>query len=152
VPSFDSGELVLYPPLFMQDPEEHLILNLPSRSLPTIELPFRISAEVFSPGLRPQLTSGEKQSICIMAFTGEQPEGAEPGFELKAQLLDTAGNAARVGRLRVARSVHEPDGFQRLVLDVTPAELTPGDYSFTVKVADPESGQAREASQAVRVN
>jgi hypothetical protein len=87
-----------------------------------------------------------------MAFTGGQPEGADPNFRITAQLLDTAGDPVRLGRLRVAQSVLEDDGFQRLVLDVTPGELDPGDYALKVKILDPRSGEVREATQPVRVN
>ena len=82
-----------------------------------------------------------------MAFTREQPEGAGARVRAQGAAPRHGGEPNRVGRLRVARSVHDPDGFQRLVLDVTPAELAPGEYSFTVKVADPESGQARRRAR-----
>jgi hypothetical protein len=57
----------------------------------------------------------------------------------------------RLGRIEVARSVVDPDGFRRFVLNITPADLTAGDYTLRVRLRDPSSGRISEAFQAVRV-
>lgn len=51
----------------------------------------------------------------------------------------------------VTLSVFVTDGYRRFVLNVTPADVPPGAYSFKVKLKDPATGALHEALQPVQV-
>jgi VWFA-related protein len=151
VPNFDPSEVLLFPPLIMDEPADWVILPAPSRSLPHPVSPFHVAAEAFTPRARPALANGRTDRVFLLAFDGGR--GYDPGasFEIKPQLVDASGTAVRLGRIEVARSVADADGFRRFVLNITPADLTAGDYTLRVRLRDPSSGRISEAFQAVRV-
>jgi VWFA-related protein len=151
VPTFDPSEVLLFPPLIMDEPADWLILSAPSRSLPHPVSPFHVAAEAFTPRASPSLANGRTDRVFLLAFDGGR--GYDPGasFEIRPQLVDASGAAVRLGRIEVARSVADADGFRRFVLDVTPADLAAGDYTLRVSLRDPSSGRISEAFQAVRV-
>ncbi len=152
VPPFDpTGGVVLYPPLFMDDPGRWLILQAPSRSTPHPESPFRVASDPFAPRTRPRLANGRTESICLLAYDGGVHYDPGASFEIKAQLLDRSGAAVPMGAFRLERSVAESDGFRRFVLGLTPAGVSPGDYTFRVRLRDPASGRVSEAFQRVSV-
>ena len=153
VPGFEPGNLVLYPPLFMDDPSKRLVLPAASRvtgGLP--DMPFHLGDAFFTPKMQPHLSNGRTDSVCVMAFDGgaRYESGAE--FQIKAQLLDGDGTAVKIGRLSLAKSMAETDGFRRFVLSVTPADVPAGKYTFRIKLQDPTSGQVSQSDQTVRVD
>jgi len=151
VPSFDPSEVLLFPPLVMDEPADWLILPAPSRSTPHPVSPFHVAAEAFTPRARPSLANGRTDRVFLLAFDGGQRYDPGAAFEIKPQLVDASGAAVRLGRIEVARSVADPDGFRRFVLNVTPADLVAGDYTLRVRLRDPASGRISEAYQALRV-
>jgi hypothetical protein len=150
VPPFDDQTLV-YPPLFMADPADWLVLPIPSRGIPRPDMPFRIAAEAFTPRARPILENGRTQPVCVMAYTGGDVD-AQAEFELGARLLTHLGGALSAGRLELTQATVEPDGFRRFVLDLTPAEVPPGDYAFEISLRNQQTGAVATATQQIRVN
>jgi len=150
-PAFDRGDLVLYPPLFMESAEGRLMLGTPSRSLPDPASPFSVSGSGFVPRLEPRLSRGETRSVCVMAFAGGRPADDERRASVTAQLLDAQGEPVPAVALKQVSRSFDVDGFQRIVFDLESGELAPGAYAVRVRVTDPTSGQTREASQAVSV-
>lgn len=151
VPPFETNGVTLYPPLFMDDPQHWVILEAPSRSTVALESPFHVADAAFTPRTRPKLQNGQRQSVCLMAFDGGVRYDPGASFEIKAQLLDGSGAPVGMGRLELERSVAENDGFRRFVLNVTPNDVAPGDYTFKVRLRDPASGRLSEAFQSVQV-
>lgn len=149
LPSFEPGQVVLLPPLFMDDPTAWLSLKVPSRKNAEPEMPFRVEGELFVPRGRPRLVNGTPSRVCVMAFSGSLDPKAT--FEIRSQLLDAAGKTVRLGAVALAKAVMETDGFRRYVLNVTPEHVAPGEYTFRVLLKDPASGTVLEADQAVRV-
>jgi len=151
VPSFDSAEVMLFPPLFMDDPEEWVLLRPPSRSTEAFASPFRISDTQFTPRARPLVENGKAARLCLLAFDGGARYDPGASFEIKLQMLAHDGAPVSVGRFHLDRSVAEADGFRRFVLSFTPTDLVPGNYTLRVRLRDPASGRLSEAFQAVRV-
>ena len=150
VPSFAASETVLYPPLFMADPADWVVLPIPSSGVTHPELPFRVGASPFTVRGLPALSNGRTDSVCIMAFTpGEFDPTAQ--FGLGAKLIAANGGAFRIGRIELAESFAESDGFRRFVLNLTPADVSPGDYTLQVTLKDPRTGAVSQAGQPVRV-
>lgn len=151
VPAFDSGGVLLFPPLFMDDPQRWLVVLAQSRATAgPVASPFRVASEAFAPRARPRLSNGKPASVCLLAFDGGIAYDPGASFEIKAALLDAAGDSVPVGRIQLARSVAEGDGFRRFVLSFTPEDVAAGDYSLRVRLRDPASGRISEAFQLVR--
>jgi len=151
VPPFDSGEVQVFPPLFMDDPAGWLIVEAPSRSSPRVTSPFRVADEMFTPRTGPTLANGRTERVCLLVFDGGRKYDPGASFEIRAQMVDGEGHPWPVGRVQLARAVADADGFRRFVLEVTPKDLPRGEYTFHVRLRDPASGRLSESYQAVRV-
>jgi hypothetical protein len=151
VPAFDGGSRLLYPPLFMDDPATWLVVQATSRSGAPVETPLRVGEEAFAPRIDVNLVNGKTDKVCVMTYDGGK--SYEPGaqFQIGAQLINSEGNAVRIGKVALAQSVAELDGFRRFVLNVTPQDVPAGEYTFKVKLTDPADGAVSEAIQPVRV-
>ena len=152
VPALDQGSgVALFPPLFMGDPKEWLVLHARSARTTADRSPFVVDQEPFVPRARPRLRNGEAQRVCLLAFDGGARFDPGTSFEIKPALLDQEGGVVSVGKFQVLRTTAET-GFRRFVLGFTPREVPPGDYSFRVRLRDPASGRISEAYQAVSFN
>jgi VWFA-related protein len=151
VPDFDPSEVLLFPPLFMDEPKEWLILEVPSRSAPRPMMPFLVAAERFTARARPSLANGRTDRVCLMAWDAGRAYDPGASFEIKPQLVGADGAPVALGRVVVTQAEAGSDGFRRFVLDVTPADLAAGDYTLRVRLRDPSSGRVSESYQAVRV-
>ncbi len=152
VPALDQGSgVALFPPLFMGDPKEWLVLHARSARTAADRSPFVVDQEPFVPRARPRLRNGEAQRVCLLAFDGGAQFDPGTSFEIKPALLDHQGAVVSVGKFQVLRTTAE-SGFRRFVLGFTPSTVPPGDYSFRVRLRDPASGRVSEAYQAVSFN
>jgi hypothetical protein len=151
VPEFDPTEVMLFPPLFMDAPQDWLILEVPSRSAPRPLTPFLVAAEKFTPRARPSLANGRTDRVCLLAWDAGRAYDPGASFEIKPQLLTEAGAPVPLGRVAVTQAEAGTDGFRRFVLDVTPAAVASGDYTLRVRLREPGTGRVSEAFQAVRV-
>jgi VWFA-related protein len=151
VPALDPAEVMLFPPLFMEPPDDWVILQASSRGTPLPESPFRVEADPFAPRARPRLVNGQLQRVCLLAYDAGRQYDPGAAFEIKPQLLDAAGAPVSSGGFRLAKAVAGTDGFRRFVLDFTPTALRPGDYRLRVRFRDPSSGRISESYQAVSV-
>lgn len=151
VPAFDSGQVQLFPPLFMDDPQHWLVVEALSRAtVGPVASPFQVASRAFAPRARPRLANGRPASVCLLAFDGGIAYDPGASFEIKTALLDAAGDAVPAGRMELSKSVAEGDGFRRFVLSFTPRDVASGDYTLRVRLRDPASGRISEAYQAVR--
>jgi hypothetical protein len=151
VPPFERDNVLLFPPLFMDERDRWLVLEAPSRSTQAPESPFRVATEAFAPRTRPRLVNGRAESVCLLAYDGGRRYDPGSSFELKPQLLDRDGVPVPVGRFQVSKSEAGEDGFRRFVLNFVPSDVAPGEYTFRVRIRDPASGRVSEAFQAVSV-
>jgi hypothetical protein len=152
VPALDRGSgVALFPPLFMGDPKEWLVLHARSARTIADRSPFVVDQEPFVPRARPRLHNGEAQRVCLLAFDGGARFDPGTSFEIKPALVDREGGVVSVGKFQVLRTTAE-SGFRRFVLGFTPSTVPPGDYSFRVRLRDPASGRVSEAYQSVTFN
>jgi VWFA-related protein len=151
VPSFDEGGVMLFPPLFMDDPAQWVVVHAPSRGEAGAPSPFRLAEAPFAPRARPSVENGRATSVCLLAFDGAAQRDPGASFELRPQMLAADGSPVAVGGFRVERSLAEGGGFRRFVLGFTPRDLAPGDYTLRVRLRDPASGRLSEAYQALSV-
>jgi VWFA-related protein len=151
IPDKAPNEVVLLPPMFMDDPERWLILQAPSRSTKASSSPFQVAHNAFAPRPRPVISNGREERVCLLALDGNKQYDAGASFEILPSLLDHAGAVLPFGDFRLTQAVAGEDGYRRFVLAFTPSGVGAGDYSLRVRVRDPSSGRVGESFQSVRV-
>jgi VWFA-related protein len=151
IPETVPNEVVLLPPMFMDDPERWLILQAPSRATKGPASPFQVARSAFAPRPRPVISNGREERVCLLALDGNRQYDAGASFEIVPALLDNVGGVVPFGDFRLTQAVADDDGYRRFVLAFTPAGIGAGDYSLRVRVRDPSSGRVGESFQSVRV-
>jgi len=151
LPPFDSPEVMLFPPMLMDDPGQWVIIEAPSHAPEPPESPFHVGDDAFAPRVHPRLANGRTEQICLLVFDGGRAYDPGASFEIKPQMVKADGSALAVGQVEVARAIAGRDGFRRFVLRVTPQDLEAGEYTLRVRLRDPASGRVSEAFQSVRV-
>jgi hypothetical protein len=151
VPRFDPDQVLMFPPLFMDERHDRLVLEVASRSTGAAETPFRVAGKPFTPRPRPWLVNGRTEGVCLMAYDAGRRSDPGSSFELRPELLDRAGAAVPSGGFEVVRTEASTDGMRRFVLRFTPAGVAAGDYTLRVRLRDPASGRVSESFQAVIV-
>jgi hypothetical protein len=150
VPAFGTGQIVLSPPLAMDDPRTRLVLPAASRALPALEIPFRLEDTPFTAEPLPVLHNGAGRDVCVIVWSGSA-RYAGAALEVEAQLVDAA-NAPHGLRLEGApRVVADADGLQRYVLRVLPAGMAPGRYSLRVGFKNAATSASAIAQSPVQV-
>jgi VWFA-related protein len=152
VPRFEAGEVMLFPPLFMAEPADRLVLEATSRRAQAPASPFRVADDPFTPRARPTVTNGRKETLCLLAFDGGRHYDPGAAFEIKPALVDGSGEAVPGARFQLAKAVAGDDGFRRFVLSFVTDGVATGDYRVRVRLRDPGSGRISEAYQAVRID
>jgi VWFA-related protein len=150
VPSFDAAGVMLFPPIFMEDPQGLVVVRAVSQATSNPVAPFQVASEAFAPSARPQVVNGRVSSVCLLAFDGGERYDPGASFEIRSQLLDASNQPVSAG-LELTRSVAGPDGYRRFVMSFKPEALAPGEYTLRVGLLDPASGRLSEAYQNLRV-
>ena len=150
MPEAEGDELVLSPPLAMDDPRTRVVLPAPSRGLPALEIPFRLAEAPFTAEPRPSFANGAAREVCVMAWGGDLRAAVDRLPELALQLIDASGTAHAVS-LDGVRVVPDADGVGRYVLKLRPTGVPPGGYVLRVSLRDPESGAVGRSELAVQV-
>jgi hypothetical protein len=149
VPTFEPGELVLYPPLVVRPVQDRRVLRRPSLAGVGDAEPFRASGQSFAPDLRPELRNGTALPVCVMFWTGQSGYAAGAEFEVKLELVGEGELPPLALELRDASQ--ESDGFRRYVVGATPSGVPAGEYELRVWVRDPTTGESASASRRVTV-
>jgi VWFA-related protein len=145
-----EDDMVLSPPLALDDPRSRLVLPAPSRRLPGLEIPFRLADAPFTAEPRPSLANGAAREVCVMAWGADLRVAEDHALEVAPQLVDASG-APHAVSLDKVRIVTDADGVGRYVLTLRPTGVPPGGYVLRVSVRDPESGATGRSELAVRV-
>lgn len=151
VPEASAREVVLLPPLFMDDPQRFLVVQAPSFATQGTGSPFRVGASAFTPRPRPVVANGREQRVCVLAQDGGRAYDAGASFEILPTLVDQAGVPLPFRDFRLSQAVADDDGYRRFVLSFTPSGVPAGEYSLRVRVHDPQTGRVGESYQSVRV-
>jgi VWFA-related protein len=144
VPAFETGGLVLSPPLVMDDPRARVVIPTPSRANPNLEIPFRLEDTPFTPQAAPVLRNGEAREVCLMAY-------GSTGWKLTAALVREDGQTVPLDA-SVSRVVEDADRFRRLVVSLTPKGVPAGDYRLRLSVPAGPGAEESRSELAVRVN
>ncbi len=132
-------------PMVMSDPSTRLVVPVPSRANPEMDLPFRVGQRLFSPEVGPVLRNGLASEVCVMA---RPPRG--PSLEVMADLRAADGKTTSLETSGPVRLSKDKDGAFRIVLSLTPKDIPAGDYALRVTLRD-EAGEEVFAEQPVGV-
>jgi|KBSSwiStaDraftv2_1062776.scaffolds.fasta_scaffold08883_3 VWFA-related protein len=148
MPSFETGALLLSPPLVMDDPRARVVIPAPSRANQNLEIPFRVEDTPFTPQAAPVLRNGEARDVCLMAHAGS---GADTAAKLSAALVGDDGQVLPL-ETGAIRSVADADRFRRLVVSVTPKGIPAGDYWLRLSIPTAPGAEESRSQFPVRVN
>lgn len=149
LPDFGPAAVVVAPPLLMEEAGSWLVLTIPSRSGPPGTTPFHVGKSPFLARARVGLVAGRTSPLCVLVYDpGADPEMVS--FELKTVLVDAAGQELALGEVEMLRSLPDPDGYRRILLNATPGPQAKGDYTLRVQYKDGAGGRAGEAELPVR--
>jgi VWFA-related protein len=151
MPAFGAGQLVLSPPLAMDDPRTRLVLPSASRALPSLEIPFRLEDAPFTAEPLPTLHNGAVREVCVIVWSGAPQYGTTAGLEVEAELLDAAGAAHRLTLEGAPRVVADADGQLRYVLRLVPRGVPAGRYSLRMAFRNPATNVSASSQSAVQV-
>lgn len=144
VPTFAGAGLVLSAPLLTDDPRTRLVIPTASKGNSNLEIPFRLGETPFTLDAAAVLRGGKEREVCVMA---RGPLAASPSITAVLVRADGSAVAMKTGPTRL---VKDADGFQRLVANVTPGGVAPGDYSLRITVRDAGGAEVHSES-AIRV-
>lgn len=149
MPSFDEADLLLSPPLVMDDPRARLVVPAPSRRLPQLEIPFRVGGTPFTADPAPLLANGSERDVCLMAWAADPEDGGSADL-VEARLVDEAGVERPLALAGEPRAVADADGTVRYVVRLAPKDVPKGRYTLRLGLGDAEPGAA-SSEIAVRV-
>jgi VWFA-related protein len=148
MPAFATADVVLSPPLVMDDPRARLVVPAPSKRLPQLEIPFRVGETPFTAEPMPTLANGATQDVCLLAWGGGASDAAG---EIQARLVDASGAERPLALAGEARNVSDADGTARYVLTLAPRDVPKGRYVLRVAMGAPGSNDSPRSEIAVRV-
>ena len=149
VPDFGPTAVVVAPPLPMDEGGAWLVLSVPARSGAMGTSPFHVGKNLFVPRAGVSLVAGRLVPLCVLVYDpGADPEMVS--FELQTVLVDAAGTEQSLGEVEMLRSMLDPDGYRRILLNATPGPQAKGDYTLKVRYKDGAGGRAGEAELPVR--
>lgn len=149
MPSFEEADVLLSPPLVMDDPRARLVVPAPSRRLPQLEIPFRVGETPFTADPAPLLANGAERDVCLMAWAADPEDGGSADL-VEATLVDAAGGEHELPLAGEPRAVADADGTVRYVVRLAPKDVPKGRYTLRLGFGEAEPG-ASSSEIAVRV-
>ena len=137
VPAAVEGETRLSPPVAMLPPTGKIVVPLPTRNGPQLEIPFRLGSAAFVPDAV-SLEPGRALDLCV--FVRRARAGSSDPLEVRGEIT-RPGEAPLPLRIEgVPQVVPDADGFDRYVVTVVPPQATPGTYALRLTFRDAGTG------------
>jgi hypothetical protein len=149
VPSYSQAEPDLLPPLFLEPPNQWLLVReqRDSQYERTVVYPFTVNGEPFIPAAHPVLRPEEAAELVLVAYNLSPND-----LSLNGRVMASDGQEMGAGSLQlVERTVTGIQGLDRLLATFRPAGLEPGDYKLEVALQDPAKNVVRASSLAFTV-
>jgi hypothetical protein len=145
VPAFAASEAALLPP-FKPEPANRWLLarEQPRGDYKQAPYPFMIAGTPYIPSSRPELMPGEENQLALVGYSL-----GEGQLEAKARVLGSDGREVGPATIQVLK--REAGGKpSRLVANVTPPKLAPGEYRLEVKLSGAGGAQTSSTPFVVR--
>jgi VWFA-related protein len=145
VPATVEGETRLSPPVLILPPTGKIVVPLPTRNGPQLEIPFRLGSTAFVPDAV-ALEPGRARDLGV--FVWRARTGSRDPLEVTGEIA-RPGEAPLPLRIEgVPRVVPDADGFDRYVVTVVPPVATPGAYALRLTFREAGTGlTARSETQ-----
>ena len=147
VPPHDPRVGFLLPPVVVDDSSLWLGLELDSKREDRPSYPFQVAGKPFLPRATFQVQAGSPEKLVLIAYEPGARQDPAAGIEIQSSLQDAKGQAVPAGILRIDSVSRERGGRRTYVLDYTPDQVAPGDYTLRIGVG--ESGEARLESYSL---
>jgi VWFA-related protein len=134
VPPHDGRAGFLLPPVVMDDPGRWIPIDM--AKLRDGGAAFVIGGKPFVPRTSFEVVSGTPEKVVLISYSADAPGDPAASVEIRSSLTDARGASVPAGPVRLVK-VHR-DGSRRraYVLDYTPQDLAPGDYTLRIAVAE----------------
>jgi hypothetical protein len=129
VPSFAGSEAALLPPFVPEPPGRWLMVReQPRGDYKQAAYPFMLAGTPYIPASRPVLASGEETQLALVGYSLGDGQ-----LEAKARVLSADGKELGPATIQVLKreAGAKPS---RLVANVTPPKLSPGEYRLEVRI------------------
>ncbi len=130
VPAFATSEAALLPPFVPEPPNRWLLAHeQPRGDFKQAPYPFMLAGNPYIPSSRPVLAPGQETQLALVGYSLGSGE-----LEAKARVLGADGRDLGPATIQVLKreSGAKP---ARLVANVTPPHLAPGEYRLEVKLS-----------------
>jgi hypothetical protein len=145
VPSFADAEAVLLPPFLPEPPDRWLLAReQPRGDYQQAPYPFLIGGVPYIPSSRPVLAPGEETQLALVGYSL-----GEGRLEARARVLTRDGREVATAPIQVLKR-EAGAAPARLVANVTPPQLPPGEYRLEVRVSGQGSAQTSSLPFLVR--
>ena len=130
VPAFATAEAALLPPLVPEPPNRWLMTReSPRGEYKQAPYPFMLAGTPYIPASRPVLVPGQETQLALVGYSL-----GEGKVEAQARVLGLDGKEVGPATIEVLK--REAGGQpSRLVANVTPPRLSPGEYRLEVKIS-----------------
>ncbi len=147
VPPRDGRAGFLLPPVIVEDPVRWIPVEM---ARPREQgAAFVFGGKSFVPRTSAEIESGTPEKLVLIAYGADAAVDPAASVEIRSSLTDAQGRSVAPGPIRLSK-VHR-DGSRRAayVLDYTPQNLAPGDYTLRIAIA--EAGSDLQSYTRVRV-
>jgi len=129
VPAFATSEAALLPPFVPEAPGRWLMAReQPRGDYKQAPYPFMMAGTAYIPASRPVLAPGQETQLALVAYSL-----ADGNLEANARVLSADGKEMGPAAIQVLK--REAGGKpSRLVANVTPPKLPPGEYRLEVRL------------------
>jgi hypothetical protein len=129
VPAFAASEAVLLPPFLPEPPDRWLLAReQPRGDYQQAPYPFLLAGVPYIPSSRPVLAPGEETQLALVGYSL-----GDGRLQAEARVLDRNGREVAPAPIQVLKREAGADP-ARLVANVTPPQIPPGEYRLEVKV------------------
>ena len=140
VPPYDSRRGFLLPPVVVDDMASWLGLAINPERESMKSFPFAMGGEPFLPRTSFEVRPGVPEKLVLISYQPDRPLDPAAQLTIRSSVTDAAGQFVPGGAMKLAAIEHN-EGHRTYILDYTPDDLKPGDYTLRIGVGEAGVGQ-----------
>ncbi len=154
VPNYESKELTISPPLFVERDLKWLFSRGydpknpegKKKGLP-VSYPFTFGKREYVPSVVPEFKAGQSVQLCLEIYNLTiHPETKEPKTNMKLEIIDTAGNSYQIKEISLlSRCSNWEDKLLKLLFQFKIDEQLSGQYQLKITFIDILAGKVVES-------
>ena len=140
VPPYDSRRGFLLPPVVVDDMASWLGLAINPERESMKSFPFTMGGERFLPRTSFEVRPGMPEKLVLISYQPDRPLDPAAPLTIHSSVTNAAGEFVPGGTMQLA-GVEYNAGHRTYILDYTPDDLEPGDYTLRIGVGEAGVGQ-----------